>query len=89
LAGDQVAMIYVYRIIRKKPVENVKIAGMFPGKKVFDYSKSEAILTSEYLTKRKENCSSHYWFQFVLISISIQKKREKRGNKTSILLKKY
>lgn len=59
-----------------------------PEKTVFDYSKSEAILTYEYLTKRKENCSSHYRFQFVLISISTQKKREKSGNKTSILLKK-
>lgn len=60
-----------------------------PEKNIFDYSKSEAILTYEYLTKRKENCFSHYQFQFVLISISIQKKREKRGNKMSILLKKY
>lgn len=47
-------MIYVYRIIRKKPVENVKIAGTFPGKNVFDYSKSEAILTYECLAKRKK-----------------------------------
>lgn len=27
-----------------------------PEKNIFDYSKSEAILTYEYLTKRKKNC---------------------------------
>lgn len=68
-------MIYSYRIIRKKPVENVKIVGTFPGKNVFDYSKSEAMLTYENLTKRKEDWFSHCWFQFVLISISAPKKR--------------
>lgn len=58
-------------------MENVKIVGMFPGKNIFEFSKSEAILTYEYLTKRKENCSSHSPFQFVLISVPTQKKREK------------
>lgn len=81
-------MIYFYGIIGKKKGENVKIAGMFPGKNIFDHKKSAAILTYEFLTKRS---SSQCWFQFTLILRRIQKKKkgEKRGNKTSILLKKY
>lgn len=70
-------------------MENVKIAGMLPGKNVFEFSKSETILTYEYLPKRKENCSSHSPFQFGLISASIQKKERKGENIPSILMKKY
>lgn len=71
-------MIYFYGIIGKKKGENVKIAGMFPGKNIFDHRKSAAILTYEFLTKRS---SSHCWFQFMLILRQIQKKKkkEKRG----------
>lgn len=59
-----------------------------PEKNVFDYSKSEAILTYEYLTKRKENCSSHYRFQFVLISISTPKKERKEGKQNEYFAEK-
>lgn len=67
--------MYFYGIIEKKKVENVKIAGMFPGKNVFDHRKSAAILTYEFLTKRS---SSHCWFQFMLILRWIKKKNKRR-----------
>lgn len=68
-------MIYFYGIIGKKKGENVKIAGMFPGKNIFDHRKSAAILIYESLTKRS---SSHCWFQFTLILRQIQKKKKGR-----------
>lgn len=37
--------------------------------------------------ERKENHTSHRGFQFIPISISIQKKSKERENKPSILLK--
>lgn len=83
LAESQVAVMCKWE--KKKSVENVNTMDNYYRKNWFDYySKSEAILTYEYLTNSSRGWKTNYLIQFVPFSISVQNKEE-RGKPNWIL----